>query len=336
MDQTVDINIYGSTIRVQSKQASTLKMLEIEFKYFLTPSISKPDFIITLHHTSAPSGIIPRIPANKISQNSLTYDDGAVRWNDYFGKALSIYDYRKNEGIIYSNDSDLIHEIAYLMILSLTGKDLDSRGFHKVHACSFRYRSQDVIVMLPSKGGKTTLFLEIAKLPGVSLISDDTPLIDSNGRVHPFPLRLGVDHLPSELEEKKSQFSLFKRQQFTDKWLIPLDQLPSPIAENTPSSKAILILAQRWSSPESHLSTMDALRTFRALSEHMVIGIGLPMILEYFIRSTPSDWLKLFSIALKRVWSAIRLWQNSSHYLFTMGTSPKQNALSLLQFLEKK
>jgi hypothetical protein len=336
MDQTVDINIYGSTIRVQSKQASTLKVLEIEFKYFLTTSLSKPDFIITLNDTAPPSGIIPRIPAAKISQNSLTYDDGEVRWNDYFGKGLSVYDYKKNEGIVYSNNSELLHEIAYLLILSLTGKDLDRRGYHKVHACSFRYKSQDVIVMLPSKGGKTTLFLEISKLPGVTLISDDTPLIDSNGHVHPFPLRLGVDHLPEDLEARKNQFSLFKRQHFTDKWLIPLDQLNAPIASNEPSCKAVLILAQRWNTPESRILMMSPVKTFRALGEHMVIGIGLPMILEYFIQNTISDWLNLIAIGFKRIWSAIRLWQNSSHYLFTMGTSPKQNAASLLHFLDNR
>ncbi len=105
----VDFNIYGSTIRVQSKHLEALAVLRLEFRYFLATDISQPDFFLTLYPFAAPAGILPELVARRISQNSLTYDEGSRRWNDYFGKALSVYDYDSKEGLIYCADHDLLH-----------------------------------------------------------------------------------------------------------------------------------------------------------------------------------------------------------------------------------
>ncbi len=334
MFHQINITIYGSTIRVQSKDASTLDVLKTEFRHFLVTTDPSPDFILTLIPTLAPAGLLPALAATRISQNSITYDEGARRWNDYFGKALSCYDYDAKEGVLYSADADLIHEVAYLMILSLTGKDLDLRGWHKIHACAFRYKGRDAVIMLPSGGGKTTLFLELSRIPGVTLLSDDTPLVDEQGRVHPFPLRLGIEKLPDHLANRKSEFTLFRRQHFCDKWLIPLDQLGAPIAQG-PSGKVMLFIGQRHNELQSQIFRVGPVRMLRALAEHMIIGIGLPMVIEYFVRHTWRDWGTLIRIALKRSWAAIKLVQAAESAVFVMGTRPSDNARRLIEYLER-
>lgn len=334
MSHLINITIYGSTIRVQSKDASTLVVLKTEFRHFLVSDAATPDFILSLIPSAAPAGLLPALTVSRTSKNSITYDEGGRRWNDYFGQALSCYDYAAKEGVLYSADPDRMHEIAYLMVLSLTGKDLDLRGWHKVHACAFRYNGRDAVVMLPSGGGKTTLFLELARLPGVSLLSDDTPLIDEQGRVHPFPLRLGIEHLPAHLAHKKNEFTLFRRQHFCDKWLLPLEQLGAPIAEG-PSSRVLLVIGRRHNDPRPILFPVGPLRMLRALLEHMVIGIGLPMVIEYFVRHTWKDWGTLMQIARKRAWAALRLQQRSQSFVFVMGTDPAANARALLEHMER-
>jgi hypothetical protein len=334
MSHQLNINIYGSTIRVQSRDASSLDVLAAEFHYFLRSHTSTPDFILTLIPSAPPAGLLPALAVTRISKNSITYDEGPRRWNDYFGKALSCYDYGAKEGVLYSADPDRMHEIAYLMVLSLTGKDLDLRGWHKVHACAIRYKGRDAVIMLPSGGGKTTLLLELARLPGVALLSDDTPLVDELGRVHPFPLRIGVEHLPGHLAHRQGEFHLFHRQHYCDKWLIPLDQLGPPIAEG-PSAQVLLLMGRRHNDLRPVIFSVGPLTMLRGLIEHMVVGIGLPMVVEYFIRHTWRDWGTLARVALKRAWAAVRLQQHSRSFVFVMGTDPALNARALLEQMER-
>jgi hypothetical protein len=332
MHHQLNLSLYGITIRIHSKQMDALNILESEFGYFQARPVQSPHFNLTLHHFKAPQGLIPELKALKISQNSLTYADGTVRWNDYFGKALTVYDYQKKEGVIYCDDLDLLHEISYLMILSLTGKSLDQNGLHKVHACGFKFRQRDVLVMLPSKGGKTTLFLNLAQRNDIELISDDTPLINSRGEVLSFPLRVGVDEIPDFLQAQ-APFPIFKRQKFNDKFLIPLTKLPASISQG-PSGTSILIIGIRSSSTRSYFYKAGFLVSMKALIEHMVIGIGLPMVLEYFIQHTVCDWIRLTKIAFSRLSAAIKLWKKSQTYIFVMSNNPKKNADYIIEELK--
>lgn len=327
-------DFHGSTIRVQSKDLPSLAMLEREFSYFLRPKLETTQFILELVSEAPPAGLIPPIPAARISPNALTYLDGERQWNDFGGEALSSWDFALHQGVVFSAHPDRLHEVAYLLILSLTGKDMDRRGLHKVHACAFRYRQRDVLVMLPSGGGKSTLFIEIARLPGVELLSDDTPLVDAAGRVHPFPSRLGITRLPEHLG-KESDFPLFRRHQHGDKFLIPLDQLGAPLAHGVGNS-VVLIFGQRWPSAGSFLRRLTPLQTLRGLTEHMVVGVGLPMVVEFFVRHTWRDWGVLIGIAWRRSRAALRLSQRGAAYEFIMGQDPAANARSLLAFLEER
>ncbi len=301
-------------------------MLGHEFQFFSTP-LSSAKYNILLELSEIPAGIMPRLFSKKISQNSITYDDGSVRWNDYFGKALTYLDYQTGHAIIYSPSIDFIHELAYLMILSLSGKAMDQQGLHKIHACGISYADKNIIVSLPSKGGKTTLFLELCKQPDVKLISDDTPVIDSQGSIHPFPLRVGVEVIPDWIAKK--DFPVFKREKFSDKFLIPLQDLNRSIysPSNNPN---LFIIGLRSSGDYPQIYRATSLQAFKALFEHMIIGIGLPMVVEYFVKNDLKDWIVLFKIFCKRTFAAIAFWRKSRVYFFIMSSDPKANAEYLL------
>lgn len=330
MTHQLDLDIHGTTVRVLSQHAS-LDVLTLEFQYFIRP-VDRLDFTIVLHLTSPPWELLPSVAAARVSANSLEYNDGPRRWHDFHGQALSSHDPERRQGVIWSADPDRLHELAYLMILSFSGKALDQRGLHKVHACGFRYKNRDVLVMLPSHGGKTTLLIELARIPGVALLSDDTPLVDSQGRLHPFPLRLGVIESPLHL---KGEFPIFKRNGHVDKYLIPLGQLGAPLAHG-PGGPVTLLFAQRWRKPETNIQRLSPLESLRGLMTHMVIGVGLPMVMEWFVMHTWRDWLRLVGIAAKRSRAALRLWQHGDSYSFTMGTDPTHNARALVRFLDQK
>lgn len=302
-------------------------MLSQEFQFF-SHDHKTAQYNILLELSEIPAGLLPRLYSKKISQNSITYDDGPVRWNDYFGKALSYLNYQSGDAAIYSPSLDLIHELAYLLVLSLSGKQMDRAGFHKIHACGVSFMSKNLLIALPSKGGKTTLFLELCKHPGVSLISDDTPVIDSRGLVHAFPLRVGVDHLPEGLAPK--DFPIFRREKFSDKFLIPLQQLGRPIYSGG-DLPSVLVIGLRSSGDYPQILRASTMQGLKALFEHMIIGIGLPMVVEYFVKNTWRDWLTLIHIFLKRSFAALAFWRRSRVYFLIMSSNPKANAEFLFQ-----
>lgn len=330
MSYQVSFDFYGTTIRVQSPSDCVLKILETEFAFFRA-DVPKPLFEVELVHSAAPFGLLPERPASRISSNSLTYDEGPVRWNDYHGKALSRYDYELRRAVIWCADHDFLHEVTYLLILSLTGKELDQRGLHKVHACGIRYQGRDILVMLPSMGGKTTLFLELARIPGVELISDDTPLIDEAGQVLPFPLRVGVETVPSYLQ---GEFPLFKRRQHTAKFLIPLSALEAPLAQGH-GGAPILVFGARWPSPRPFSARLSPLPALKELMTHLVIGVGLPMVVEYFLQHTWRDWWRLTRITFGRAQAALRLWQRGESWQVFLGTDSAANARAILALVKR-
>ncbi len=63
---------------------------------------------------------------------------------------------------------------------------------HRVHALALAVDRRAMLVLLPMGGGKSTLGAELLRHPDVQLLSDDSPLVDRAGRVHAFPLRLGL------------------------------------------------------------------------------------------------------------------------------------------------
>lgn len=327
MHHQIGLEIFGTTLIIRSKNAECIRMLELEFNFFIK-TLTKSDYNILLELSEIPSGLMPKLFTKKISQNSLTYDEGTVRWNDYFGKALSYLNYDNGEAAVYSPNQDLLHEIAYLLVLSLSSKQMDQRGFHKIHACAFHHLQKNFILSLPSKGGKTTLFLEFCQYEGVELISDDTPVIDSNGKVYSFPLRVGVENIPSWLDKKN--YPVFKREKFSDKYLIPLNELGRPIYRGS-SEQNIYIIGLRSNGEFPQLVKASSLQGLKALFEHMIIGIGLPMVVEYFVKNSISDWCVLLKIFIKRFFAALAFWKKSRVYYFVMSTDPKLNADFLIR-----
>jgi hypothetical protein len=56
-----------------------------------------------------------------------------------------------------------------------------------------------------------------------------------------------------------------------------------------------------------------------SLTANLVFGLGLPQVLEYFIRARPSDLLKKGSIAASRLFAALRLVSRTDCYRLVLG-----------------
>lgn len=212
---------------------------------------------------------------------------------------------------------------------------MDLSGLHKIHAMGVQLLDSNLVMVAPSKGGKSTLFMKLLSHPTCRIISDDTPVIDRHGFIHSFPLRLGLEadsQIPSHID--KSQAYLLERRKFGVKTLIPLSGLGRPIASSLEYKRTILLVGKRTISHTPRLIKIGHMRMLPHIFISMIIGLGLPMILEYFLESGIKDIFKRVKIILSRSQAAIRLMIKSEKFIFEMSNDLDANQKILIQFLK--
>ena len=334
-------NFLGSYVLVESEWSALLNLLVKDFYVFnCDENHFKEDnlFQLKIIQAEAPEDLIPEIQTNMQTLSSLSYDLNKIRYNDYYGELTSQINFSKNEAVLYSQDLNKMHEVAYLIILSRVGKKLDLMGFHKLHALAISFKGAAVICMMPMKGGKSTLLMELLKDPRVKMISDDIPIVDRLGRVRPFPLKIGLDSLPGNLEITNPEENIYemKRAHYGVKKLISVKGLGNKVERlDKVFEKVILIEAFRVNSNHSYLNTAPWFKTFRGLFKHGIIGFGLPMVIEYFWEYGLYDFFVKTFIFLSRFFSFFILSFKATNLRLHLGKKPEKAAKEILYFLEK-
>lgn len=182
---------YGMSIAVRSASPLLVEEIRRDFLYF---HVTKDDGQVQVqaHLEAPPYAELPSAPAFRFTLRSVCFLLGKNVYIDYFGQGLAIFDRSVQRCEVYSTDPDRLHEIVYLFMLSVVGQHLRSKGIHRVHALGVNYAQQGILLLLPSGGGKSTMAMQLLPRPGFSLLGEDTPLVDREGKLLPFPLRLGV------------------------------------------------------------------------------------------------------------------------------------------------
>jgi hypothetical protein len=330
-ENSIYLDIYGFQIRFSSDDNDLLNKVKSDFNYFLKNEFNHCSLNIKIHKVDRLDLLPKNLYPTKQSSNSITYDEENIRYNDYYGKALTILNYGKSTFDIYSSDSSLAYELSFLIIQSRSGKYLDKLGLHKIHACSFVYKDQNYILALPSKGGKTSTLIQLLKNFDIDLISDDCPIINSRGEVLPYPLRIGVENKEDYDEIPGADISKvyeFKRQSYKKKYLLPIHALKNKVST---SSKTNLIFGFRGTFEKPRVNKISKYSSFINLWYHMIIGIGLPLIIEYFIENSIKDYVSNFGILLSRIRNGLALVMKSNCYSIELSSSIKDNVEELLK-----
>lgn len=305
-----------------------------DFAYFIKRSNLNAKCDFTLATQKRDQYELPvNLKAISQSQNSINYRSGRVRYSDYYGKALSRV--IKNEIYIEYLDNNFIYELTYLLILSYTGKELDRRGLHKIHACGFGTEDKSILMMMPSKGGKTTLFVDMISDPDINLISDDSPLVNRWGKILEFPLRIGKEEKNDLIKKfpyvSEKEIYEFKREYFSKKYLLSIANLRNKIGVG---KKIILINGVRSTYVEPRLIRVGKIIMFKNLMQHLVVGIGLPMIIEHFLRRSLWDNIINSKILLSRLCAAFFLLLRSEKYYLYLSPVTLKNRLIIRKLLK--
>lgn len=327
----LNLSFYNFECVINSDNPEVLNKLEKDFSYFIRKKdkkIKKTEIVLEkVEKFDLPSGLV----ATKQTQNAITYIYDGIKYNNYYDDALTITN--KNKIKVQYKDEKVLHEIVYLIILSHSGKAMDVSGKHKVHACGISYKESSVLVMMPSKGGKTTLMLDLIMDPEVSFISDDSPVITRSGKIEPFPLRLGVEDKNDLIKRfpyiDEQQIYSFKRKYFSPKYLLPVSKLKNSVYVG--EKKTILVAGKRFSGDKSKIVKIGKFKMFKHLGQHMIVGIGLPLIIEHFFRIGWKDYFTNLFIFASRVISAFCLVMRADSYEIYLSRNRMENRKLILE-----
>ncbi len=242
---------------------------------------------------------IPPVEAALYNLDSICYRKDGIHYVDYMGKGLMIYDFNKEEGAVYGEDENLLYEKARLACLSRIGECLDKRHIHRIHGLGLSKAGRATICLLPMAMGKTTLaFKAIKQDNGIKLLSDDVCMLGFDGRVHPFVLRIGIRDREALCDVPAERITHIKRPRYGDKFLIDTAYFSDSLSGQA-DIKNILI-GKRVFQEKTQISRISKIKCLIPFIESGVFGLGLPQIVELFLKSGLRDFMEKIKLVFSR------------------------------------
>jgi hypothetical protein len=327
---SVYFDFYGLRIELRSADQRTVEGIGRDFAYFKAHPGSA-QVVIEVMDSKPDFASLPDLRASIHTINYVCYSGKEHVYTDYHGRGLRVSDLTGGSHRILSEDPDLRHEISYLTILSAVGKHLDSKHIHRVHALGVSANGKAALILLPEKGGKTTLALRLLESGRVKLLSEDSPLITRQGHIMPFPLRLGIlpggeGDIPPEYRYPVS----FMR--VGTKVLVDVSYYADKIGSTCPPGA--ILLGERVLGCGAAIEPARRVGAAREFVKSSVIGLGLHQGLEYLLGRSVWDTLGRSRLAFSRFRNSAKVLRRSRVYRYTIGHDAEKNCQVLLDFLD--
>lgn len=324
-----DFDFHGISVRLEVDDETVSERLCGDFQFFRSSSlVPRMSFkVVVGRPPPTPGRPSLRRPGYR------AFDRGTRRFIDYLGEACATWDYERLEGLIVGATPELAREAAHLAVLSRVGEALDRRGLHRVHALGVSLGDRAALLLLESGGGKSVLAMEALRGTALQLLSDDTPLIDAQGGVLPFPLRIGLLSQDDTRGVPGGCLGEFPRRGRPTKTTVSLEFFARRISK--PASAVALLLGRRRPGPP--LPARQALRprALGALLDSMVVGRGVAQMSEYVLRAEKGHLRAWAGIAAARLRAALSVsWRVPAHDFFLSGDA-SADARRLERFLKE-
>lgn len=330
----LNFNVYGFQFSVSSDDAGDIgAMVGSDFRFFQRETVEGP-LPVQLHVCDPPYEKVPPRVATVYTPRNIAFSDGPLTYIDYSGRALAIYNRAEPRGFsIYSKSRDLLYEATYLFLLSQIGEYLDARAMHRIHAMALSHNGRAVLAILPMGGGKSTLAAELLAEPDFDFLSDDSPFIGKDGRVHAFPLRLGL--LPGEESAvPESERRTIQRMEFGPKVLMAYEYFAHRV--KPAADPGIVFLGYRSLSDECRIEPVGWMERQKSILVNCVVGLGLFQGLEFILRKGPLELAGKARAGLSRWSNANALFRRSEVYRLILGRNRKRNGETVANFVRNR
>jgi hypothetical protein len=249
-------DFYGLSVRVTGHWQEVVDDLGADFAWFASSLPAVADVVVRIERRPPAYEDLGDAVAGFVTPRKVVFRGDGRTIVDYFGRTVSILDHNAQRLTVQGEEAQLAHEAAHQFVLSRVGEHLDACGLTRLHALGLGGRQGAVALLLPSGGGKRTLALRARQAEGVRLISQDGPLLDREGRLHPFPLRVDVE---------------------------------APAVEPAPRPLRHLVIGRLSLSRAATLERIPRRRAVAALLREGVVGVGLYEGLEFVLQRGVRD-----------------------------------------------
>ena len=298
MSAPAHFDFYGLSLQVESDWPEIQRAISLDYAWFEREDPgAPPDANVRIVRGAPDVSSYGELPASFVTPRNIVYQAEGTTIVDYFGRAVSIFDRSSGQLTVRGDDEGLVHEAAYQFILSRAGAHFDAMGWTRLHGLGMVGSRGGVVVMLPSGGGKTTLALRAVE-ENVSLISEDTPLLDRSGKLHPFVLRMGINEADADRLGIRGARRL-ERMEFRPKLAIEVETFADRIAA-APQPLTDLVVGTRTLGGESRLEPMPKRRAIGALVREGVVGVGVYQGMEFVLQHGMRDTLAKLGVAGSR------------------------------------
>jgi hypothetical protein len=327
-----DFDAYGLRFSVGGDWPEVVEDVRLDFAWFERPAATEdPRLRINVTRGAPELDGIGNLRASFVTTRNAVFQDGDRTIVDFFGRAIAVFDRRRNRLEVQGDEHHLVHEAVYLFLLSQIGEHLDRASLMRLHGLGLTGSDGAVVVMLPSGGGKTRLALRALKEPGVRILSEDTPVLDRRGIVHPFPLRVGVnptdaDFLPA------GEVRQIERMEFPPKLLLSIEAFAAQI-ETQPQPLSHLVAGERWLGSEAVLEPVPRHALVGPLFREGIVGVGVAQMIEYVLRRGPSDFLKQGGVATRRAVCCGAALARARCWRLRLGRDPERNWAAVARLL---
>jgi hypothetical protein len=291
--------VHGLALGVSGDWPEVLENLRLDFAWFQRQDQRvRPDVLVEIERQRPDLDRFGEVPASFVTPRNVVYERDGLAIVDYFGKAVSVLDRASGRLQVQGEDEHLVHEAAYHFLLSRIGEHLESRGFARLHALALVGQQGAVAVMLPSGGGKSTLALRALREDGVRLLSEDSPVIDRRGRLHPFPLRIGINATDADRLPPGSVRRL-ERMEFHPKLALDLAAFADRV-EPAPRPLRHLVIGRRSLGREARLERVRRPAAVGPLLREAVVGVGIYQGMEFILQRGMRDVIGKLDVGLTR------------------------------------
>jgi hypothetical protein len=303
-----------------------------DFLWFETDGGAPADVTVELQRGAPHWDAYGDLTAAFVTPRNVVYQNGSRTILDYFGRASAELDRAAARIVIRSEHPHLAHEAAYLFLLSRIGEHLDASSLPRLHALALSGRRGAICVLLPSGGGKSTLAVTALADERVKILAEDTPLLDTRGYVHPFPLRIGIN--PTDAERMPAgSVRRIERMEFHDKLVLDLDGFRDRV-EGEAQPMADLIIGRRSLAREGRLESLPRRAAAGALLREGVVGVGVYQGMEFVLQRGMRDVAGKAGDALTRARCCAAAARRARVWRLTLGRDHASNWEALAPLLE--
>lgn len=321
----VRLDVRGLPIAITGDWPEVVESVRLDLAWFERPAedAMPPRVRVAIEHGPPDFDRFGPLAASFVTPRNVVYQDGGRTIVDYFGRAVSVLDRRAGQLTVRGEDEHLVHEAAYHFLVSRVGEHLDALGLPRLHALGLATRRGALAVMLPSGGGKSTLALRALGDDRVRLLSEDAPLLDRHGRLHPFPLRIGVNATDAE-RLPADQVRRIERMEFHPKLVLDIRAFADRIATE-PAPLADLVLGRRSLGREARLEPLERHEAVGTLLRECVVGVGIYQGMEFVLQRGMRDVAGKAGVAAMRSRCCAAALRNARVWRLTLGRDHERN-----------